>query len=125
MRAGIRHQTDIALAVAEADQLLAEEHYANRVAGWLHLGGEHRGDPILPHQVAQRRAGSDSGDQLVVFLAEHDLLLTRHCARSQTTVSLLSWLHVPAACSRLYDNSVGGSNRQSCWTRLWKSPTRR
>ena len=72
VRTEVGHQADLAGAVPEADQLLAEQHHPHGVAVWLgELGREHRGDPVLPHEGPHRRTGTDASDEFVFFLTEH------------------------------------------------------
>src|SRR5207302_11509683 len=72
MRAVVLKQPDVAVRVAKADQLLAEQQDAQgvRVRG-RHLRRQHCRYPVLAHEVAHRRAWPDSGDQLVLFLLQH------------------------------------------------------
>src|SRR5579859_3252822 len=72
MGAVIGEQTDLAIAVSESDQLFAEQENAYGIGiGRRHFRRHQRRDPVLAHEVAHRRTGSDSGDQLVFFLLQH------------------------------------------------------
>ena len=59
MRAALVHHTHPARAVAEGDELFAKQHEAQRVAIALELRRLQRRQPVLPHQLAHRRAGAD------------------------------------------------------------------
>ena len=67
-RAAVRavpvQQPDAPGAVAESDQVLAEQ--AHRYRQVFQLGGEHEGMPVAAQVLAAWRAGSDSGEQTVV-----------------------------------------------------------
>src|SRR5205823_9522915 len=68
----VLEQPDLALRVAEGDQLFAEQQDTHRVAvGSWQLAREHGWHPVLAHQRAHRRPRSDAGNQLIIFLAEH------------------------------------------------------
>ena len=72
VRAEFIDQTDAALAVAERDEVLAEQFDAHRRA--VRLGDLPRQagrDPIPPHRIAHRRAGPDAGDQFVFLRWQH------------------------------------------------------
>ena len=71
MRTGAADQAVAALAVLEDDEVLAEQpHRLDRpVAG--ELVDQRRRLPVAPHQRARGRAGSDAGDEIVLFLAQH------------------------------------------------------
>ncbi len=72
MRAGVGEQSDLAVGVAERDELLAEHEHADGIAiGGRQLFAEHGGQPVLAEEVAHRGAESDPGDELVFFLTEH------------------------------------------------------
>ena len=73
MRAAVVHDADPARAVAERDQLFAEQHEPHRRAVALELRRHHRRDPILPHQLAHHRAGADAGQIFAVLLLAHRL----------------------------------------------------
>ena len=71
MRTGAADETIAALAVAEDDQIFAEQPDRldrPRSIQFLHQRG---GLPVAAHQIAGGRAGTDAGDLLVLFLAEH------------------------------------------------------
>ena len=71
MRAAMVHDPDPARAVAERDQLFAEQHQPHRRAVALELRRHHRRDPVLPHHLAHRRAGADAEQIVAVFLLAH------------------------------------------------------
>ena len=71
MRAAVVHDADPARAVAERDQLLAEQHQPHRRAVALELRRHRRRDPVLPHQFAHRGAGPDADQILTVLLLAH------------------------------------------------------
>ena len=61
MRAVRAEQADLALRVAEGDQILAEQAHAKRRPVALgEFGGQQRRLPVLAQQVAHRRAGPDA-----------------------------------------------------------------
>ena len=98
MRAEFVDQTDAALAVAERDEVLAEQPDAHRRAvGLGDLRRQAGGDPIPPHRIAHRRPGPDAGDQFVFLRWQHrDFLLARasgmprNCQPRRATI----WRHV-------------------------------
>ena len=59
------HHPDPARRVAERDQLLAEEENAHRRPVGFELSGTRRRDPVLPHQLAHRRARPGADDVLI------------------------------------------------------------
>jgi hypothetical protein len=71
MRAAVIEDADPPRTVAKRDQLLAQEHQAQRIA----VGGQFRRQtgrqPILAHQSAHRGAGSDAGQQFVFGCSGH------------------------------------------------------
>src|SRR5947209_5045430 len=72
MRAEFVDQTDPAVAVAERDEILAEQFDADRRT--VRLGDLRRqagGDPISPHRLAHRRPSADAGDQFVFLRWQH------------------------------------------------------
>src|SRR6266508_4383104 len=72
MWAVVFDQADLASAVAECDQVLAEQHHPHRIAIWLgQFTGQQRWQPVLAHQGAHRGARADPADGLVVDLAQH------------------------------------------------------
>ncbi len=67
-------QPDAAVAVAEGDEVLAEQADADRRAvGLGDLPRQTGGDPIPPHRIAHRGAGADAGDQFVFLRWQHSL----------------------------------------------------
>ena len=62
VRAAMVDHADPAGAVAEGDQLLAQQHEAHRRAVALELRGFERRHPVQPHQLAHRRAGAGPGE---------------------------------------------------------------
>ena len=76
VRAVRPQQPDPAGAVAKRDQVLAQRAHAQRRAVRLgQLGAQQHRLPILAHQVAHRRARADAGQKLVVFPAQHSMIL--------------------------------------------------
>src|SRR6185312_10211779 len=74
VRAEFVEQTDAALAVAEGDEVFAEQPHPYRCAiGLGNLAGQQRRHPIAPHRLAHRRARTDPGDQFVVLAWQHGL----------------------------------------------------
>src|SRR5947209_7617462 len=72
MRAEFVDQTDAALAVAERDEVLAEQSDAHRRT--IRLGDFPRQagrNPIPPHRISHWRAESDAGDQFVFLRWQH------------------------------------------------------
>src|SRR5262245_29041863 len=71
MRATVVQYADPTLAVAEGDQLLAQQHQPN---GWA-IGGEfgrqRGGNPIFPHELAHQGPRSDPGEQMALRLCRH------------------------------------------------------
>src|SRR5438105_8536273 len=59
MRAAVVHHADPARAVAKRDQLLAKQHQPDRRAVALEFGGLRGRNPVLPHQLAHHRSGTD------------------------------------------------------------------
>src|SRR5262249_51328695 len=81
-----------AVAVAEGDELLAQQLEANGRPVALHLGGEQGGDPVAPHQVTHYGAGADTGE-LHAFLRRRHLALpmanaSPHAERQASTQAL-------------------------------------
>src|SRR6266852_5686340 len=63
---------DAPFAVAEGDQLLSQQLYANRGAVALRqLRVEQRGYPVAPEQLAHRRAGAGAGQEYIHLLGQH------------------------------------------------------
>ena len=72
MRAELLQEPDPSGAVAERDQRLAEQPDADRRAVRLgDLARQQRGQPVAPHQPAERRPLPHPGDELVVFPGQH------------------------------------------------------
>ena len=72
VRAVVLEQADLAVGIAEGDELFAEQHDAARVAVRLRqLAREQAWQPVLAHQLAHRRAGADATQQLVFFATQH------------------------------------------------------
>ena len=71
MRAAMVHDADAPGAVAERDQLLAQQHQPQRIAAGDELRRFRGGQPILPHQLAHRRAGADAGQFLAFDRVGH------------------------------------------------------
>src|SRR2546423_13289276 len=72
MRAEFVDQTDPAVAVAERDEILAEQSDAGRRT--VRLGDLRRqagGGPKTPHRPAHPRPGADAGDQFVFLRWQH------------------------------------------------------
>jgi hypothetical protein len=66
---GLREESDLAVRVAECDEVLAEEAYAERRAVRLrHFARQQRRCPVAAQQVAHHRAGADLREELVLFL---------------------------------------------------------
>ena len=59
VRAAVVDHADPAGAVAEGHELLAQQHQARRRAVALELRRLQRRQPVVPHQLAHRRAGAD------------------------------------------------------------------
>ena len=74
VRAVLLEQADLAPAVAEGHQLLAQELDAHRWAiGFRQLPRQERRHPVPAHRVAHGGAGADAGRSLVVVVCQHDL----------------------------------------------------
>src|SRR6185437_11721726 len=71
MRAAMIHDADAASRVAEGDQLFTEEHEAHRVAIGDELTGFERRQPIMAHEIAHRRARTDSAQDLGILQRRH------------------------------------------------------
>jgi len=72
MRAVVGQQTDLAVRIAEGDELFAEQHDAQWVGVWRwQLRGEHGRQPVLAHHIAHQGAGADPTQELVIFFAQH------------------------------------------------------
>ncbi len=65
-------QSDAARAVAEGDEVLAQEPHADgRAVALRQLARERRGLPIAPEQLARRRAGRDPDQAFVLLGTQH------------------------------------------------------
>jgi hypothetical protein len=62
VRTTVVHHADAALCVAKRDQLFAEQHQPDRRPVAHEFDGLCRGDPVLAHQFAHDRSGSDLGE---------------------------------------------------------------
>src|ERR1700721_3949428 len=71
MRTAVVHHADAARRVAKRDQLLAEEHEAHGIAVGLQLRGFEPGQPVMAHETAHRRAGTDAGENLGILQRRH------------------------------------------------------
>src|ERR1044071_6351888 len=72
VRAEFVDKADPAVAVAERDEVLAEQLDPDRRAvGLGNLRRHAGGDPISPHRLAHRRPGADAGDQFVFLWWQH------------------------------------------------------
>src|SRR5437764_3718840 len=72
MRAEFVDQADPAVAVAERDEILAEQLDADlRTVRLGDIRRQASGVPIPPHRLAHRRPGSDAGDQFVFLRWQH------------------------------------------------------
>src|SRR5262249_5256996 len=60
VRTAMIHHADPAGAVAKGNELLAEQHEADRRAAARNLGGEQRGNPVFPHQLTHDGARADA-----------------------------------------------------------------
>src|SRR3989454_3672106 len=75
MGAELVDQADSSVRIAERDQLLSEQFYANGGAVALRqLPVEQRGYPIAPEQLAHRRAGARAGQEYIHLLGQHGRL---------------------------------------------------
>ena len=62
MNAAVADECKRARGTAEGDQVLAEESHPEWRAIGLELPRVHEGQPVVPHQLAHRRAGADLGE---------------------------------------------------------------
>jgi hypothetical protein len=70
MRTGVGDEADLARGRAIGDELLAEEHDAQRRRIWpLELVRPYGGEPVLPEQLAHGRARADAAEKVVVLRA--------------------------------------------------------
>jgi hypothetical protein len=69
VRAGLLDQPDVTVGVPEGDEVLTQQpDPGRRPIGLSHLGTQARRDPVPAEQTAHERAGTDPGQDLVVFL---------------------------------------------------------
>ena len=72
MRTVVLDEADRAVAIAERDQVLAEQPHAQWVAvGVGQLGRKQRRHPVPTQGETHRRPGSDASDQLVILTPQH------------------------------------------------------
>src|SRR5579883_85876 len=130
MRAVGREHARPAIGIAERNQVLAEQPQAYRRAVRLsQLGGEHGRQPEAPEYLAHGRPRPDAGDELVLLLAEHQLLSSPRSAALCTNEGSSTWAKskfsaflfcalmagmMSANCSSLGYGSTG-------WMALWYS----
>jgi hypothetical protein len=66
-------EADLALCVAEGNEVLAHDADAHRDAVWAgQLLGQGDGEPEATEELTHRRTGVGVGNELVVFLRQHD-----------------------------------------------------
>ena len=66
MRTNVVDQANLAVRVAERDQVFAEQPHAQRSAvGLRQIGGLQDRNPIPPHQFAHGRSRADAGEKQV------------------------------------------------------------
>src|SRR6185295_15273504 len=76
VRAAWLDQADAPVRVAERDQVLSHDLDADRRAvGRGHLARERDRQPVAPEVIAHRRTGAGADQDLVVFGAQHALIL--------------------------------------------------
>src|SRR5580698_5505026 len=75
MWAAMVEDADLPGAVAERDQLFAEQHQPQRGAVRLELRRQTGRDPVLPQQRAHRCAGADPGEEFVFGCGGHVVAL--------------------------------------------------
>ena len=100
VRAAMVHHADPARAVAKRDQLLAEQHQADRRAVALEFGGLRCGNPVLPHQLAHHRSGADLREFLSFRRGCHRTLPMRPYAAPWRPCYHGLWLPVAALIKR-------------------------
>ncbi len=71
MRAAMIHHADLALRIAEGDQPFAQQDKPHRAAIGFQFVGFCRRNPVLAHEIAHHRAGSDTGQVFAVFCCRH------------------------------------------------------
>src|SRR5262245_32851190 len=74
VRTAMVHHADPAVAVAEGDELLAEQHQAHGSTIALELRGHEGRDPVAPHQVTHQRAGADARQFNSIACLRHPIL---------------------------------------------------
>ena len=72
MRAVIGQQAHPAVAILEGDQVFAQQADAQRWTVRNELMRKQEGQPVLPEKRPRQCARPNAGQQLVVFLAQHD-----------------------------------------------------
>ena len=75
VRAPLLRERHVAVGVAPGQQVLAQQPDALRLPVDLQLPRVRGGEPVLPHQLAHRRAGAYSTEQVRLFLRQHLRLL--------------------------------------------------
>ncbi len=75
MRAAVIHDPDAPAGVAKGDELLAQQHEAERRSVRRELARDTGGYPIFAHEPPHRRAGSDARQNIVVLCRSHRFLL--------------------------------------------------
>ena len=71
MRAVVAEQADLALGVAEGDQILAEQLHTERGAVDRHFFRQKRGKPVSAQCIAHGGSWPNPAHQLVLFSAQH------------------------------------------------------
>ena len=82
MRAAMIHHADATLAVAEGDQLLAEQHQAGGRAVAFEFGREQCWQPIVPHQPAHGGARADLREFRAFGRCRHPITVIRSSSSS-------------------------------------------
>ena len=77
MRTTVVHHAGAAGAVAKRDELLAEQHQADRRAIAHKFGRHQRGDPVAAHQIAHHGACADARQLDAIRCLAHAILLGR------------------------------------------------
>src|SRR3546814_488686 len=114
MRAARLHETHPAEAVAERDQVLAEDADANRRPVRLRqLRGEDGGLPEPPEVVAHRRTGAGAGEEFVVGRGEHELSLSSAERPAEAPFALLT----PFVCARPPSPAGSAPDARAGWSR--------
>jgi len=68
MRAPPAQEADLALAISEEHEVLAEEPHGHGRPALRQFLGQRNRLPVAPHEVAARRAGARLGQEVVFFL---------------------------------------------------------